>query len=125
MYEIDEIDRDGIPVFSVRGDLDRESDRLIDDEIRRRCLDAVMRFAVIEIREVSGRLSLLDNHEAAKNFRQRIGDALDAVAIVERHEHRERREMFEITAINRGARVRFFDFTSDAVAWLDTRRPRS
>jgi len=102
----------------VSGELNRKTDHEIDARIRSECEERERNRVLIDIRESSSRLSYLQNFVAAKSYRQRMGLYLRAIAIVDSKKHRENSELFELTAVNQGARVKFFTSTIEAEKWL-------
>ncbi len=125
MFEIDVSERPGYLRFAVTGRQSPETDPQIDDAIARICVDREATAILIDIRALSGRLTVLENYMAASTFRRRVPPSVGRVAIVDLPEHQARSEMFELTAWNRGVRVRFFDCESAAEDWLggDTDSP--
>lgn len=107
---------------TVQGELTAESDAAIDVEILDACEAQGINLVPIDIRPAKTRLSLIENQFAARSFRQRMGAGIRATAIVDEVANRSRSEMYELTSVNRGARVRFFDQVRDAVNWLETLR---
>jgi hypothetical protein len=104
--------------FTLTGTLNAASDREVDEAIRHHCEEQGVGLALVDIRGAEGRLSALENHVAATTFRDRMGAAVSVVAIVDVAIHDANSEMFELTATNRGARVRFFLDDRAAAAWL-------
>lgn len=106
----------------AHGVLDSRTDLQIDLEIRRECETRQLHSALIDIRPMTSRLSGVQNHNAAKTFRERMG-SVSSVAIVELPQYRDRSEMFQLTAGNRDANVRFFNEESAAAQWLSEQAP--
>lgn len=118
MYELELEESDGILCATVHGELDPITDLAIDRQLRRECENRGKELLLIDIRPMVGRLSGIDNHIAAKTFQERMGADIRAVAIVDTEEYMEKSEMFEITALNRGAEVKFFLGYEEAKKWL-------
>lgn len=95
-----------------------ETDSQIDEAIARICMERGARAILIDIRALTGRLSVVENHLAATTYGQRLPSIVRRVAILDLPEHQQQSEIFELTARNRGASVRFFDREADAAAWL-------
>lgn len=124
MYKIEISDEPGFLRFDIEGNQDRQTDADIDREIASECIERGAKAALVDIRRLAGRLSILENHEAAKSFRQRMPLSLRRIAIIDLPEHAARSEMYEVTAQNRGARLRFFDSVTLAQEWLRSERDR-
>lgn len=120
MFRIDTVDETGFLRFNVEGNQDPQTDVDIDLAIARECIDRDARAALVDIRRLTGRLSMVENHEAARTFQQRMPDSLLRIAIVELPEFGARSEMYEVTARNRGANIRFFGSVTDAEEWLQS-----
>jgi len=108
----------GVLRFTVTGRQSPANDVAIDAAVRAHCERLGIRLAMIDIRGLRGRLSLLANHEAARTLRERLGAAVLAVAIVDLPQYREESEMFELTSTNRGAILRVFECVDEAAGWL-------
>ncbi len=106
----------------AHGILDSRTDLEIDLEIRRECETRQLHSALIDIRPMTSRLSGVQNHNAAKTFKERMGP-VSSVAIVELEQYRDGSEMFQLTASNRDVNVRFFNEKSTAVQWLSEQAP--
>ena len=117
-YELIFEDRTRYLYVLVSGELDRKTDHEIDARIRSECEKLDRENLLIDIRECDSRLSLLQNFVAAKTYRQRMGPHISAIAIVDARKHRENSELFETTAANQGARLKFFTSTIEAENWL-------
>jgi hypothetical protein len=118
MYQLETTPERDFLRFTLTGTLTVATDRQVDEAIRCCCEAQGVRLALVDIRGADGRLSVLENHVAAATFRGRMGTAVSAVAIVDLATHDENSDMFEITATNRGATVRFFVEDQAAAAWL-------
>ena len=117
-YELIFEDRKRYLYVLVSGELNSKTDREIDARIRSECEKLERKNLLVDIRQCSSRLSFLQNFVAAKTYRQRMGSYIEAIAIVDSKQHRENNELFETTAVNQGARLRFFTSTIDAENWL-------
>lgn len=104
--------------FTVTGILNCRTDKEIDQRITEACEARGESRALIDIRAMEGRLSLAENFEAAMTFGARLSPCVEKAAILDLQSHHARSAMFEITATNRGACVRFFEEVSAAEAWL-------
>lgn len=120
MFDIDVIKTAGFLRFVVSGTLDAQSDMEIDAAIARACVEHNARAMLIDIRDMVGRLSVMENHEAAKSFHRRMPRSLAAIAVVDSPEHKAQSNMFELTAVNRGINLKFFETVDDAQSWLGT-----
>lgn len=118
MYELKLTESDAILFATLYGELDAATDMEIDAELRRECEKRGKKLLLIDIRPMSTRLSGIDNHVAATTFGSRMGIDIRAIAIVDTENFAEKSEMYELTAINRGARVRFFEDYENAQQWL-------
>jgi hypothetical protein len=105
---------------TVTGELTLETDAAIDARIRQECEGRGRSLLLVDIRRATSRLSYFDNHQAAKTFPDRMGPSIHAVAIVENAVYRENSEMYELTSVNRGATVKFFETPETAQEWLAT-----
>lgn len=99
------------------GTLNKETDAAIDAEIKSECEKRKIDSVLIDIRYMNSRLSGIENHIAAQSFSERIGN-LSSIAIVDLEKYISNSEMFEITARNRDANVRFFNKVTDAIEWI-------
>jgi len=105
--------------FEVRavGELTADSDLGIDKEISQegetRNIDSVL----IDIRQMKTRLTGVENHVAAESFNQRM-NFFSSIAILDLEKYQSNSDMFELTARNRDANVRFFVEKHKAVEWL-------
>ena len=117
-YELTLEDRKKYLYVLVSGELNRKTDREIDTEIRSECESRALDKVLIDIRECSSRISYLDNFVAATTYRQRMGSYIKVIAIVDSGKHRQSSELFELAAVNKGARLRFFTSSIDAEKWL-------
>ena len=117
-FAIDLREAPGFLRLAVTGRQSLETDSRIVEAIVRICVDREATAVLIDIRALTGRLSVLENHLAASTYGRRIPSIVRRVAILDLPEHHERSEMFELTAGNRGARVRFFDCETAAEAWI-------
>jgi hypothetical protein len=106
----------------VSGELNENTDQEIDARIKIECEKLDRNKVLIDIRESSSRLSLLENYVAATSYRQRMGTYTRAIAIVDSKEHKENSELFELAATNSGARLKFFTSTVEAEKWLIEKR---
>ena len=119
MYELAVEHNDSYVKFTVTGEMNTETDLEIDARIRNECEATGARLVLIDIRSATTRLSIIENHECATTFSQRMGSRIGAVAIVDRSQFRANSEMYELTSVNRGATVKFFESEGDAVSWLE------
>ena len=117
-YELIFEDRAKYLYVLVSGELDRKTDFEIDAEIKLECERRERDRVLIDIRESRSRLSFLQNFVAASSYRIRMGSYIQAIAIVDSKKHKENSELFELTAVSRGARLRFFTSTIAAEKWL-------
>jgi hypothetical protein len=118
MYRLEMMPERDFLRFTLTGILSVATDREVDEAIRRRCAEEGVGLALVDIRGADGRLSVLENHVAAATFRERMGVAVSAVAIVDLATHDGNSDMFALTATNCGALVRFFVEDQAAAAWL-------
>jgi hypothetical protein len=105
---------------TATGILNAETDKQIDEELVQICQDEGYRALLIDIRPMKGRLSIVENYQAAATLRERSSTVLRRIAIVDRDrpEDISRNRFFEDVAVNRGAMVRFFTGIRAASAWL-------
>lgn len=75
---------------------------------------------LIDIRQMQGRLTMLENFQAGASFNKRIGDVADRIAIVDqaREDYVKGNQFFQLVAVNRNVFVKFFASIEDAQAWL-------
>ena len=107
-------------LVQCHGILDAETDRLIDEDIRRKCVETNVRRVLIDIHRMQGRLTMLENFLAGASFGKRLGRTVPHIAIVDRSddEHAKRNRFFELVAVNRSVHVKFFAGIGDAEEWL-------
>jgi len=117
-YELIFEDRTNYLFVLIAGELNRNIDLEIDAEIKKECKKRKRNKVLIDIRESRSRLTLLQNFVAAKSYWNRMGSYIKAVAIVDSKEHVENSELFEMIAVTRGARLKFFTSTVEAEKWL-------
>lgn len=117
-YELIFEDRTKYMYVLVSGELTSKTDHVIDDKIKSECEKRERSRVLVDIRESSSRLSFLQNFVAASTYRQRMGSYIGAIAIVDSKKHKKNSEVFELTAVNRGARLKFFTSTIEAENWL-------
>jgi len=105
---------------TASGILNAETDKQIDEELVQICQDEGYKALLIDIRAMAGRLSIVENYQAAATLRERSATVLQQIAIVDRDrpEDISRNKFFEDVAVNRGAAVRFFTGLHAAAAWL-------
>jgi len=118
MYELDVKNEGHYLHVTVSGELNPTTDAAIDAEIVRKCVSNSVSLVLVDIRAATTRLSMIENHYAAMSFRERMGEGIRAVAIVDSQTHRDKSEIYELTSVNRGAVVKFFESTDDAARWL-------
>ena len=118
MYELEFIDKTNYLHVLTRGELNSESDLSIDAEIRHECEFRKFDSVVIDIRLMTSRLTGIENHNAAKTFKERMGPNIRAIAIIEYEKYKEKSEMFQLTATNREANVQFFVEEAEAEQWI-------
>lgn len=117
-YQLKFEDKDHYLFVTVHGELNPMTDVSIDEDIRRECENRKQRLVLIDIRPTTSRLDGIENHIAAITIQDRIGPYVRAIAIIDTLENRERSEMYELTAVNRGATVKFFEDCESAASWL-------
>jgi hypothetical protein len=117
-YELIFEDRTKYLYVLVSGELNRKTDFEIDAEIKKECRKRRRNRVMIDIRESRSRLSFLQNFVAATSYRKRMGTYIRAIAIVDSKKHMENSQLFELTAVSHGARLRFFTSTIAAEQWL-------
>lgn len=103
----------------LSGELTEKTDHDIDVSIKQECETLERNKVLIDIRDSDSRLSYQQNFAAARTYRQRMGTYIIAIAIVDSSTFQENSELFELTAVNRGARVKFFTSTAEAENWLE------
>ena len=119
MYELKFEDKDHYLQVTVSGDLNPETDIAIDVDIRKECEHRDFNFALIDIRTMTSRITTIENHIAAKSFSERMGPEIRAIAIVvDSIDFDKKSKMYEVTARNRGADVKFFTQCEVAASWL-------
>jgi len=118
MYELEFIDKTNYLHVLVHGVLNPETDVSIDAEIRKECENRKFDSVVIDIRPMASRLTGIENHNAAKTFKERMGPSVRAIAIIDYKKYKEKSEMFELTATNRKANVQFFVEQEEAKKWI-------
>jgi hypothetical protein len=118
VYQIDIAEEPELLRFSVTGEQSLEADAAIDAEIADACMQREATAVLIDIRGLHKRLSLAENHMAARGFRQRMPPSVKRIAIVDHRDHASGSEMYELTAQNRGVDVRFFTNVAEARGWL-------
>ena len=102
MYRIEVEETAEFLRFKVYGSLTWDTDNRIDADVANECERSRATAAIIDISSMQGRLTTLENHEAAKTLAERLQPRLSRIAIVDTSEHREQNEMYEVTAQNRG-----------------------
>jgi hypothetical protein len=117
-YELIFEDRAKYLYVLVSGELNTKTDHEIDAEIKSQCERRERSEVLIDIRHSSSRLNFLENFVAATSYRQRMGSYIRAIAIVDSREYQENSELFELAAVNQGARLKFFNSTVRAEQWL-------
>ena len=120
MYETEFKELNHHLLETVSGGINPATDFEIDTKIRAECEKTKKAFVLIDIRRKNSNMSAIENHIAAKSYRERMGPAIEAIAIVDSTEFKDKSNMFEITATNRGATVKFFEEIEDAETWLDS-----
>jgi hypothetical protein len=106
-------------MITAHGMLTWETDGKIDEEVGEACIRHAADRVIIDISAMQGRLSVYQNHEAAKTLFERMrGTSLRRIAVVDRVEHQERSEMYEMTAQNRGMSIQFFPDLTSAQQWI-------
>jgi len=122
MYELEFNDKINYLHVLAHGELNPETDVSIDAEIRQECENRNLDSAVIDIRQMVSRLTGVENHNAAKTFKDRMGPSIRAIAIIDYEKYTEKSEMFQLTATNRDANVRFFVTEKQAENWISVDR---
>jgi hypothetical protein len=125
VYKIDVADGPGYLLFTVTGKQDLKTDAEIDTAIGNECARREASAALVDILGMEGRLPVLENHEAARTFRERMPSSVTKIAIVDSADHQNGSTMYELTATNRGANVRFSERVEDARKWLQAGSERT
>lgn len=72
---------------------------------------------LIDLRNITGRLSVFDSVEHIDNYSYEM--KLRRYAVVDKPEHKEQNRFFENAACNRGYRIYFFTDEAPALKWLN------
>ena len=118
MYKLDLVDGLKFLTVTVHGIQDLKTDAEIDIEIATECAKRGATAVLIDIRPLKGRLSIIDNHLAAKTLWQRMPISITNIAIVDYSANKAENDMYQLTASNRSKNVKFFSCIEEAENWL-------
>ena len=121
-YELDIEAQEDFLHFRVTGERSRKAIFAVTVEILDTCYDRECSKALIDVRELSGRLPQLEAYDVASidypKLRRR--GALERVSIVDLTGFEDSIRFFETVACNRGFNLRIFGNVDDATFWLRT-----
>lgn len=117
LYTLEFTDKKFFLHVNAFGLLNSETDEEIDAEIKKECDARSIDSVLIDIRQMTSRLSGVENHVAAKTIKDRL-QGVTSIAIVDLKKYDNKSEMYQLTAKNRDTNIRFFHSVSKAVEWL-------
>jgi hypothetical protein len=104
----------------VSGIRNRQNVMAVTTDVLKACREHNINKALIDVRQLKGRLSVIDSFFiAAKEFANiRKYNIINKAVIVDNKENEERYRFFENVAVNRGYNIRFFSDSDIALEWL-------